>query len=496
MMDTAPSPVPPTDRGPLRGRLTANAIHIYRPPTWGLQIMIWCLTLAIQAGAYHATTAWGERPLYRITGDEPHYLTIATSLLKDHDLDILNNYRDKDYLPYYEWHLGDPRDPEDMHALYGPDGALHSKHSLGLPLMILPAMWFGGFTLAIGQMLVVSALLGVQLWLLAREVTQSSGVAFVTWLLAVTTSPLLFYADQFYPEVAGALLMTLALRTLMHRRTAPSGSHSVVGATMRLAIAVAGLPWLHLRYIPLATVIAIWGVVWWWRTQPSRHETLGALLLVAVAGITLLLLDWRLFGGLPAVNDYGSVSLSNVPTGIVGLLLDRQYGLLSYAPIWLLAIYGVITMPRVTGWLHAGPPLTLLATYYLFIASFSFWFGAFSPPSRMLVPIMPIFVVAMAVALHRWRGFATTGLTVVLALGAWGMAGLLIAVPRARYNYWDGNSVLLAWLSNVWAVDVTKALPTFVVADRPSWTWALYAAVASTVIWWGISRRPIVSESP
>ena len=132
------------------------ALSPVRGPGWVRLTVIWLITLALQAGTYHATTAWGERPLYRITGDEPHYYTIATSLIRDGDLDILNNYRDKHYLPYYPWHLGDPRDPEDMHALYGPTGTLHSKHSLGLPLRIVPAMWFGGFELAIGLLLCIS----------------------------------------------------------------------------------------------------------------------------------------------------------------------------------------------------------------------------------------------------------------------------------------------------------------------------------------------------
>ena len=505
----------PTNLEPLPSRRILFAVRAAIPaPSRGI-VLLWLLALAIYGGAYQAQFAWGERPIYHITGDEPHYLTIATSLIRDGDLEIFNNYRDKDYLPFYPWHLGDPRDPEDMHALYGTGGSLYSKHSIGLPLLIVPAMWLGGHGLAIGFMMALSALLSTELWRLARDVTGSqseaslhqgrwSGViATATWFLVVTASPLLFYSDQFYPEVPGALLVTVALRALL-----PStlGTASFV----RLALVVSLLPWFHLRYIPIAAVIATCGLVRWafpglsgprpdgkvvhGSTRNWTAAILGTLI-VAVAGGGLLTLDMRLFGGIPAVNDYGSVSLSNIPAGALGLLFDRQYGLLPYGPVYLLALYGLLALPRQLGWVRSGPMLTLLISYFAFIASFSFWFGAFSPPSRMLVPVMPIFVAGLAAALHRWRGWRMTIAAIALALADWAIIAQLIAVPRLRYNYWDGKSVLLAYLSQVWETDITQVLPTFVVPEQASYVWAAWAMAGIFGIFVLITTRRPVSRS-
>ena len=529
-----------TNLEPLASRRVIFAIRTAIPvPSRGI-VILWLLALAIYGGAYQAQFAWGERPIYHITGDEPHYLTIVTSLIRDGDLEIFNNYRDKDYLPFYPWHLGDPRDPEDMHALYGTGGNLYSKHSIGLPLLILPAMWLGGHGLAIGFMMALSALLSTELWRLARDIAgsqreatlrqgrqsthqpggvgwakrsayQSVGagrrwsgiIATATWLLVVTASPLFFYSDQFYPEVPGALLVTVALRALL-----PStlGTASFV----RLALVVSLLPWFHLRYIPIATVIATCGLVRWafpglsgprpdgkvvhGSTRNWTAAILGTLI-VAVAGGGLLTLDMRLFGGIPAVNDYGSVSLSNIPAGALGLLFDRQYGLLPYGPVYLLALYGLLALPRQLGWVRSGPMLTLLISYFAFIASFSFWFGAFSPPSRMLVPVMPIFVAGLAVALHRWRGWRMTIAAIALALADWAIIAQLIAVPRLRYNYWDGKSVLLAYLSEVWETDITQVLPTFVVPEQASYVWAAWAMAGLVGIYVLITINRPVSRS-
>ena len=484
-----------TNLEPLASRRMLFAIRAAIPaPSRGI-VILWLLALAIYGGAYQAQFAWGELPIYHITGDEPHYLTIATSLIRDGDLEIFNNYRDKDYLPFYPWHLGDPRDPEDMHALYGTGGNLYSKHSIGLPLMIVPAMWLGGHGLAIGFMMALSALLSTELWRLALDVTTSQseasshtgrwrvGIATATWFLVVTASPLLFYSDQFYPEVPGALLVAVALRALLPNTL---GTASFV----RLALVVSLLPWFHLRYIPIATVIATWGLIRWVfpggsGPRPDRKVVHGSTrnwtgailgtLIVAVAGGSLITLDMRLFGGIPAVNDYGSVSLSNIPAGALGLLLDRQYGLLTYGPVYLLALYGLLALPGQLGWVRSAPMLTLLISYFAFIASFSFWFGAFSPPSRMLVPVMPIFVAGLAVALHRWHGWRMTIAAIALALADWAIIAQLIAVPRLRYNYWDGKSVLLAYLSQVWETDITQVLPTFVVPEQASYAWAAWA---------------------
>jgi hypothetical protein len=203
----------------------------------------------------------------------------------------------------------------------------------------------------------------------------------------------------------------------------------------------------------------------------------------------------RLFGGIPAVNDYGSVSLSNIPAGALGLLFDRQYGLLPYGPVYILALYGLLALPRQLGWVRSGPMLTLLVSYFAFIASFSFWFGAFSPPSRMLVPVMPIFVAGLATALHRWRGWRMTIAAIALALADWAIIAQLIAVPRLRYNYWDGKSVLLAYLSEVWETDITQVLPTFVVPEQASYVWAAWAVAGLVGIYVLITINGPVSRS-
>ena len=276
----------------------------------GLALAVWACSLALYGLYFQGQWVYGERPVIHITGDEPHYLLIATSLLRDGDLDVLNNYRDKHYQPFYPYHLGDARQPEDMHALYGPSGGLYSKHGVGLPLLLLPAMRLGGtgegHGLAIVFMLGVAAALSTQIFLLARETTGRATVAIVAWSAVAFTSPLLLYAGQIYPEVPGALLVVWGVRAVLgarsnSRRPEPGvpGSKTEIraptaeiqspdrrewsdgaaggpstGAALRIGLAVGLLPWLHLRYVPLAAVLAVAGLLVFaphWRARLRRR---------------------------------------------------------------------------------------------------------------------------------------------------------------------------------------------------------------------------------
>ncbi|MGH2367373.1 MAG: hypothetical protein ACRDI2_04165, partial [Chloroflexota bacterium] len=298
-------------------------------PRWRWLCMMWLLSWAIYAAYFQGQWVYGQRPIYHITGDEPHYLVIATSLLRDGDLDVLNNYRDKHYHPFYPYHLGDARSPEDMHAIYGRGGRLYSKHSLGLPLLLLPAMLAGGHGLAIVFQMAVAAVLSVQTYLLALDATGRRLPALVAWVAVAFTSPLLLYADQIYPEVSGALLTVIGLRAVL---AAIAGSPTRRMA-LSIGLAVGLLPWLHLRYIPLAAVLTIAGSIALLGSHPIRaagesagHRSISLLpwLLAPplAAGLALLAINWHLFGGVPPVDEYGAVSPLNVLTGAPGLLID------------------------------------------------------------------------------------------------------------------------------------------------------------------------------
>ena len=464
-------------------------MNVDRPRRRGavLAAVIWLVSFAVYGLYFQGQWVYGERPIVHITGDEPHYLLIATSLLSDGDLDVLNNYREKDYQPFYPYHLGDARDPEDMHALYGGDGRLYSKHGVGLPLMLLPAMRFGGHGPAIVFLMAVTATLSVQIFLLAGEVTSRRGAAAVAWAAVAFTSPLLLYAGQIYPEVPGALLVVWGVRAVL-RATGGGPGEPSAGAALRIGLAVGLLPWLHLRYVPLAAALGAAGVL----ALAGRRRRLTPWLVAppALFGAALLAFNWLLFGGLPAADEYGTFAVFNVFTGLPGLLYDQQFGLLVYAPVYLVALLGLPLVPRRLPGLRGAALLAVPGVYTLFVAAFSFWYGAYSPPSRMLVPVVPLLVAPFALALAAWRSLAFRAVCGALLLLSWSIARLLLDVPRLRYNEPTGRSEMLVYLSTVWGRDLTALLPSFILPAPAGYAWAVVATLLIGLLYLALSGGP------
>jgi hypothetical protein len=72
-------------------------------------------------------------------GDEPHYLTIAQSLRSDGDLDLKDEFEEREYASFYAGTLRPHTSPAS------PPGHVYSIHTPGLPILVLPAYRLGGY---------------------------------------------------------------------------------------------------------------------------------------------------------------------------------------------------------------------------------------------------------------------------------------------------------------------------------------------------------------
>jgi hypothetical protein len=77
---------------------------------------------------YAALMPWVTERLFP-TGDEPHYLLEAHSLLYDHDLDLSNNYANDSTLYY-------PGQIAGHHTVKGSGGQELPFHDIGLPVLL------------------------------------------------------------------------------------------------------------------------------------------------------------------------------------------------------------------------------------------------------------------------------------------------------------------------------------------------------------------------
>src|SRR4029078_7767699 len=83
-----------------------------------------------------------------------------------------------------------------------------------------------------------------------------------------------------------------------------------------------------------------------------------------------------------------------------GLLVDRQYGLLIFGPVYALAAVGLVALWRQADgrWIVLRPGLGTLL-YVALTADFRVWWGGWSVPARYLAVLTPLLAAPLAAAL-------------------------------------------------------------------------------------------------
>ena len=186
--------------------------------------------------------------------------------------------------------------------------------------------------------------------------------------------------------------------------------------------------------------------------------------------------------------------------GHLGLLLDQEFGLLPAAPVFALAIAGLVVAVTERRWrlvlLTAGP--FLVAWYYLGAVALggiaargvSYWYGGFSPPARFLMAGLPLLTVLAALTLDHLRGRLGWSLTAVLYAATFAYTAVLSIWPAWRFQDATGRATALLTVFRRTGLDPGQFLPSFITPDA-GWTWAGLAVLVGILLaGYVLSRGP------
>jgi hypothetical protein len=430
------------------------------------------LLLAVYAATLTIPATTGER----YAGDELHHLLAARSWVQDGDLDLANQYAERQW----EAFSGRPLRTSGTEVL----GRLREPQGAGMPLAISPAYALGGARAVELAIAVLVALAFTLAAALARRVVPepwaSGGV-----LVAGLSPPALAAATTVSPEpVAAALLAGASLCAVKVREQARL--RYACGAGLMLGL----LPWLDPALTVAGLPAAVCLVRW---TLAERRRLLALITAELLLGslVFYVRLNETLYGGpLPSAagaaraEDAGGVA-ERAPN-LLGLWLDPAAGLLRWAPVLLLAFVGLWWLWRtrrdrlaravpqlreleLAAGLCAGAlAVQLLVAAFLAPTMFGSWF-----PARHLIAVLPLAIPLVAWGLrHAPR---TGGVLSVLTLAAsvwlyvdvrWGGGSLVGDRPDAPFG------------------PLTEILPSFASGDDwPYWlAGALGAALAALVL--------------
>lgn len=340
-------------------------------------------------------------------------------------------------------------------------------HPLGGPAK---AYWAADYWVTLATSGVLSAFTAMMLAACARDLGCTRRQAAVVALAYGLATPAYVYATLAYGHQTSAFAL-LASYLLLSRRGEGGNVLRIFLAGLLASFAAV----VELQVGPVSAVLGLFLIgqcfARTWKPAAIVYFALGALLPTLV----LLLYNQLAFGN-PldmgyfhhATAQFARVHSKENPLGLrtpdwrlAGpLLMGRYRGLLFYAPIVVLALPGwaVLFGRR----LYDVAAVSMLACVAVFVVNLSYpeWTGGWSTGPRLLVPLLPFAMIAVAAALT--------------APGAWGKAFLALAVGSTI-----AGGVLMLLFQGVGA-----RIPQDVADPLVEVVWPLWTGRTPLPMWW------------
>ena len=414
-------------------------------------------------------------------GDAPHLLGNLRHL-RDGTVQVVRDLR-TDAL----WLLGraartptPPRVEEGGWFINGKRGGVYQVHNPGSSLLLFPgyvldrwllnwrgpdkAQFAGDLYMTSTMLLLIYALWGVGLFRLLLDVSGRVLMSAALAALAMMALPSSAFAYQYYPEAAGGLFVTLLVRFAL------VSSERRVPWMVVYGLLAGYMPWLHVRFLMMTVLLAA-AVVW-----TRRRSATAAASFITACAIPLLAhglyyyaisgnpMPWALYSLTEDVAPFTLERLRHLPV----FWLDRSWGLVAHAPVYLLAAAGVLVAWRRNRFVAAGIAATVMALAVP--AAAHELTGASTTPLRLIasvVPLLMVYVMSLLLAAPgRWT-IATAVLLAALSLqNAW-----IFNVNMVRFSPFLQGPVDSGWLTPLLMPNFDTLL---VLRDPEMLAWCLF----------------------
>gem|GEM_PF-2131502 len=445
---------------------------------------LWLILFA----AYAATLGVPARAGVDYGGSEAHHLLAAESLVADGDVDLANQYRDRDYA---HWYPGTLRTDGTV-----VQGRLVEPHGIGYALLIAPAYDVGGpkaVQIEMAALLALALVLGAAL---ARRIVPEPWAGLGA-LLAGLSPPALAAGTTVTPSVPAAVALTGAALCALKLDERARRRHIFGGALL-----LATLPWLGWTFIVPGVAVAFMLV----RRALRERRRMAALFAGEALAASLVFyatLNDRFYGGWTP-RAAGAAAVPDFPLGYVerlprlaSLWLDRDYGLIRWVPVIALAFVGCWQLYR-----SRRDQLARVAPAR----------RAAEAAARLALAIVlgQLLVTALAAADPRSPGLfpgvdMIAALPAAAALTAWGLrhvprpVAALLGLLTLGASAWVGIDLLTGHASGWLAVSTSapwgplvNVFPSF--AGAPAWPIAACALIALGVVALALHERRELGE--
>lgn len=330
------------------------------------------------------------------TGDQPHYLIITQTIIKYHSLNVLLDYNNQDYKSFYPTII-------DHHVITNIKGDTLSTHGIGGPVIwLIPFILFNKFG-AMLAMSIVAILIVYNIYLFLIENGISKYYSLLTTLIISISSPIYLYSHLLFIETFGALAGIYGIRKCLSNTTLTKKELITLGFVLSNTI------WFHIRFIEISIPLIF--LILFKLYKNSKFKNLNQYIYF----ILPILLSFGLFEFYTYFiwgtwnptfyvrqepNNFLPGTFSFV-YGFIGILFDKNAGLLTNFPIYLLFLVGFILTIK-NKLYKINITIIIISIIYLFtISRYKFWSGGWSPPARYIFAIIPMFTYYIAYTIQK-----------------------------------------------------------------------------------------------
>jgi hypothetical protein len=454
------------------------------------------------------------------SGDEPFYLLTAHSLLRNGDINVADNYARQDYFHFYS-KKDHPRLRLGIYGRQGKkgEGYIYPINLPGISVLMLPFYWlsqlFSGrwltFFLKTGLALWAS-LLGIQVYLYARERWERERLSLGLWALYSFSAPILFYAVHLYPEIPIAFFCFTIFRKISGRTPLSSPQIVLYGFLLGL------FPWFGLKYSFFFYPLFLVSLYFLLKDHKAGFRALAFAVFPILSMALFYAFIHSLYGTFSPIAVYEGVmsperteAFKQLLLGIplrarvdtfLDYFLDQRDGLLLYSPLYFFALLGFVEVwrrKRREFWSLLFIGLPFLLNYALFTHRQ----GA-SPQGRVLTPLSWILIIAVGYFLVHNRRRIFFFFFGAAAAAGFIIAGILLAHPSFLYQpttheFTSRPGEFFAYLGNL-HVFLPPYLPSFIKVDNsrylPNDFWLAAVIVFLLAYVFSRKRRPLGRAVP
>jgi hypothetical protein len=357
-------------------------------------------------------------------GDEPHYLTVSSSIARDRDFNVTNNYNNFDYFPHHGEEI-------DKHKFNGVDGSYRPFHGILLSVLVAPGLYAQQLIGARVNMWVLCLAGFYLLFVVLRKLGISANQSLLTLGLIGIQPVVIYHASAIFPDLLQGFIM-LGTGFLLYRYISEKTKWLLVlsGSIMGLSL------FLHSKLIVFCVLqIIAFSLVGFLKRNKSEsikvffsqfsRTTLYVLVPFITGILSLSWLNYRWFGIFrPDIFSYFFKNVSpyneihNPFINSMAMLYDSDRGLVGYGVLF------IILLPSMFLWFKKQREsfllLALPGLIFLFILGlFKDWPGGWCPPARYVMDVLPVLLPGIGFVIQKYIRFTWAKL---LTLGVVGIS--------------------------------------------------------------------------